>query len=67
MAPSTYLGRKYLEKVQKGEICGCIIWDGRKCKDCIKKEEEQKQNLKRSKSINKIKKKIKRKNIWKLK
>jgi len=60
MVPHSYLGRKYLEKVHKGEICGCMIWDGKKCKDCIKKEDEKNRILNRCRSIDKIKKKIKK-------
>lgn len=52
------LGRIYMEKVQKGEICCCMIHGGKLCNKCKEKEKERLVEN-RYKSINNIKNKIK--------
>jgi len=54
------LGKMYLNAVKEGKICKCRMFQSRLCKECQKKEDEKNMILNRSKSIDKIKKKIKK-------
>jgi hypothetical protein len=48
------LGKIYLEKIRKGEICGCVLYTGKECNKC-KAENKKRQILSdRNKKINKI-------------